>query len=550
MLGLWSNRPRKSPSRRTGVTLVVALSVIAGATSFTALQHAHPADQPAACADRPASGTSAASGTSPASGTSAAPGTSVVSGAPVEVAAGVARALLGCAPAIVVANAQRPADVDAAVPLAEKAHVPLLLSSPLSTIAASKVFSGSGASGARQARLAASVVAVALREINDLNPRKVLAVGLAAGELSAEMPHAEVTTNPAGLAGVSQPRPLRHVVVLVSRGHSADAMAAAATAAAAGAEVVAVPGYDPRADRAAIAALSAARPRQVIAVGSGFGPASRLASRLAVAMSGVELPGGGQVIVPAHRVVALYGHPGTPSLGALGQQDLRASIARAKRLAASYRKLGTVPVMPAFEIIATLATSAPGPDGDYSQETPVASLRPWVRAATAAGIYVILDLQPGRANFLGQARVYQSLLRLPDVGLALDPEWKLQPGQLPLRQIGNVSITEVNSVVNWLARLTARYSLPQKLLVLHEFKLGEIRDEQRLDTHDDDLAIVMDMDGQGAPATKQQTWGVVTSAAPQGALFGWKNFFAKDQPMLDPSQTMTRVPQPVMISYE
>ena len=47
--------------------------------------------------------------------------------------------------------------------------------------------------------------------------------------------------------------------------------------------------------------------------------------------------------------------------------------------------------------------------------------------------------------------------------------------QLPLRQIGNVSVTEVNSVVNWLAQLTAEYRLPQKLLVLHEFKSGEIQ---------------------------------------------------------------------------
>jgi hypothetical protein len=165
-------------------------------------------------------------------------------------------------------------------------------------------------------------------------------------------------------------------------------------------------------------------------------------------------------------------------------------------------------------------------------------------------MYVILDLQPGRDNFLAQAMVYQSLLKLPNVGLALDPEWKLQPGQLPLHQIGSVSITEVNSVVTWLAQLTAQYRLPQKLLVLHQFRLGEIAGEQNLDTHHDDLAIVMNMDGQGAPAMKQATWDAITGAAPAGVPFGWKNFFVKDQPMLSPSQTMARAPGPVMISYE
>ena len=476
----------------------------------------------------------------------------MVSGSPAEVAAGVARALFGCAPAVVVANQNLRADVTAAYSLAEHAHAPLLLSSPLPAVAVSAVSAGGHPAGrAGQAGQAASSPAVlARREISGLRPRSVLGVGLTTGNLSAEMPGAQVTTNPAGFAGMSQPRRLDHVVVLVPGGQSADALAAAATAKAAGAQVVTVPGCDPRSDPAAIAALTAARPRQVIAVGSGFGPASRLTSRLAVVMTGVQLPGGGQDIVPMHRLVALYGQPGVPALGALGQQGIGASVARAKRLAASYQKLSSTPVVPAFELIATEATSAPGADSSYSFEAPIAALRPWVQAATAAGMYVILDLQPGRASFLAQAKAYQALLRLPNVGLALDPEWKLQPGQLPLRQIGSVSITEVNSVVNWLAQLTARYRLPQKLLELHEFKAGEIQDEQSLDTSNDDLAIVVDMDGQGTPAMKQATWQYVTSTTPSGVSFGWKDFFVKDQPMLTPAQTEVAAPQSVLISYE
>ena len=475
----------------------------------------------------------------------------MVSGSPAQVAVGVARALFGCAPAMVVANENLPADVSAAAQLAERAHAPLLLSSPLRNVAVSAVSSRGGAAGTRSAGQAASSPAVAaLRESSDLRPRRVLAVGLTTGDVSAEMPGAQVTTDPAGFAGMSQSRRLGQVVVLVPQGKSADALAAAATAKAAGAEVVPVQGDDPRSDPAAIAALIAARPRQVIAAGSGFGPASRLVSRLAVVMTGVQLPGGGQDIVPMHRLVALYGEPGVPALGALGQQGLSASVARAKRLAASYRKLSAQPVVPTFEIIASVATSAPGAGNSYSYLTPVASIRPWVQAATAAGMYVILDLQPGRDNFLAQAKAYAPLLRLPNVGLALDPEWRLQPDQLPLRQIGGVSISEVNSVVSWLAQLTAQYRLPQKLLELHEFKAGEIQDEQRLDTHNDDLAIVMDMDGQGTPAMKQATWQFVTATAPSGVSFGWKDFFVKDQPMLTPAQTEVAAPQSVLISYE
>jgi hypothetical protein len=288
----------------------------------------------------------------------------------------------------------------------------------------------------------------------------------------------------------------------------------------------------------------------VLAVGSGFGTARSLAAKVLVAETGVQLAGGGQVLFPWHRLICLYGSPGTPALGALGEQGLAASIARVRGLAAMYRKLSRATVVPAFEILATVAQGSPGRDGLYSHETSVAALGPWVRTATRRGLYVILDLQAGRANLLTQAKRYRSLLKLPDVGLALDPEWKLEPRQLPLHQIGSVSVSQVNSVIRWLAALTSRYHLPQKLLVLHQFRVSMIRGESRLDTRNSDLAIVIHMDGQGAPSVKQQTWSAVTTVAPPGVFFGWKNFFVNDHPMLDPQETMRRRPQPVMISYQ
>ena len=481
----------------------------------------------------------------------------MLTGGPDVIAEGTAHRLFASAPVVVVASPGRPADLPTAARLALQEHAPLLVTSTPT------VEAGPGGTRAAAARAGvrtvadhssgtAAVVSAALRaQISALEPRAVLAVGMPANAIAAQLPGIRVVTDPAMLPATKAPTTLSHLALLVHPGHSdAATLAAVVTARVAGAQVITVHGADPRADPAAIAELLAARPRQVLAIGTGFGPASLLASRIAVAQTGVQLPGGGQILFPMHRLVALYGHPGAPALGALGQQGLQASIARARNVAAPYRVLSRVPVIPAFEIIATVAQAQPGTDGSYSYESSVASLRPWVRRATAAGMYVILDLQPGRASLLAQARRYRSLLELPDVGLALDPEWKLAPGQLPLQQIGSVSISEVNSVTRWLADLTAQYRLPQKLLVLHQFRLSMIRDEHQLDTRYDDLAILIHMDGQGTPADKQQTWEAVTGAAPAGVFFGWKNFYAKDHPMIGPRQTMARTPQPSMISYQ
>jgi hypothetical protein len=457
---------------------------------------------------------------------------SVLAAAPGALTASFARTLFAAAPVVVV-SAAGPA-LPAAAAAARAAHAPLLLA----------------------AQGTAPAIAQLATAARALHPVAVLAEGLPAAatvELAKGLPGVKVVSRATALPATGIPAPLSHVAVLVpaSPGKpSASVTAVTATAQAAGAAVVGVKGTDPRADPAAITALARLRPDAVVAIGAQFGPAARLASRVAVARTGRQLPGGGQVLFPGHRLVALYGHPGTPGLGVLGQQDLAASISRARQMSADYQPLSRVPVLPTFEIIASVAEASPGPDGSYSNETPVSELLPWVRQATAGGLYVVLDLQPGRSSLLNQAEHYASLLALPDVGLALDGEWKLQPGQKPLQQIGHVDISEVNSVASWLAALTARHDLPQKLLVLHQFQLAMLTGERDLDTSHDDLAIVIHMDGQGTPALKQDTWDAVTAAAPPGVFFGWKNFLVKDHPTLTPGETMTESPAPVMISYQ
>jgi hypothetical protein len=207
--------------------------------------------------------------------------------------------------------------------------------------------------------------------------------------------------------------------------------------------------------------------------------------------------------------------------------------------------------VPAFEIIATVASSSAGPDGNYSAESEPDVLAPWVEAAGEAGLYVILDLQPGRTDFVTQAEQYRSLLEQPHVGLALDPEWRLGPGEVHLTQVGSVDVAEVNRVVTWLADLTREGRLPQKLLVLHQFRRDMIAGRERLDTSRDELAVMVHADGQGPQADKQKTWRALHEAAPPSLAWGWKNFYDEDLPMLTPEQTVSQVdPVPDLISYQ
>ena len=330
-------------------------------------------------------------------------------------------------------------------------------------------------------------------------------------------------------------------------------LASAATARAAGLPVQVLPADapDPRTDPEFAAELKAAAPETVLAVGAPFASVPSLGWKIRSTITGTEVPGGGQTLFPGKRFVALYGAPEAPVLGVLGEQGIPETIARAESTAAPYREFTDDTVVPMLEVITTVAAGSAGSDGNYSNELPIDTLRPWVEAADAAGMYVVLDLQPGRTDFLTQAKQYQELLELPHVGLALDPEWRLAPDQVHLKQIGSVSAAEVNEVGTWLADLTAEKGLPQKMFVLHQFQTRMIRDRPTVDTSRPELAFVIHVDGQGSQPAKQDTWRVLHQNAPAGVAWGWKNFYDEDLPPLTPEQTMTQVePVPELVTYQ
>ena len=325
---------------------------------------------------------------------------------------------------------------------------------------------------------------------------------------------------------------------------------ARASVEAAGGAVVGAPGADPRATADTVAAAQEAEGDTVVALGEGFGDPDALDARLATARTAPELPGGGQVAFPGRRMIAAYGSPGIPSLGILGEQELDKTVDRVTELAASYDESSDVPVIPAMEIITTVASSQPGADGDYSSEIDPETLKPWIDRAAEEGIYVVLDLQPGTTHFLEQAKLYEDLLKEPHVGLALDPEWRLKDGQRHLAQIGSVSAEEVNEVSDWLADLTAENDLPQKVFVLHQFSASMISDREDIDASRDELAVLFHADGHGTPDLKMATWNRLKEDLPSGARMAWKNFYDEDTPTFTPDETMEVDPAPWFVSYQ
>ena len=225
-----------------------------------------------------------------------------------------------------------------------------------------------------------------------------------------------------------------------------------------------------------------------------------------------KLPGGGTRVFGKHRfLVAYYGTAGTGSLGVLGETAPDEMHRRLRRAAHPFLLEGER-IQTVYELIVTVADPIAGPDGDFSHDIAADSVRAYIEAAHRNGALVVLDIQPGRADFLTVAKRWAWALRDPWVGLALDPEWRMGPRQVPGRVIGSVGATEVNEVSAWLADLVEREGLPEKAFVLHQFRSTMIRDVERVRARGG-LATVQHVDGFGNQGQKLATYHAVARPA-------------------------------------
>jgi hypothetical protein len=259
-----------------------------------------------------------------------------------------------------------------------------------------------------------------------------------------------------------------------------------------------------------------------------------------------ELPRGGRSVLPENRVVAYYGAPQSPQLGALGVGTPDGAARRLARQAKDYERRDR-PALPALELIAVIANADPGEDGMYRARQEDKVIRRYLRAARRAKALLLLDIQPGRSDFFTETTRLEKWLKEPDVGLALDPEWRVSGGEVPGQVIGRVSSREVNATSAWLAQLVDREQLPEKLFVIHQFT-DDMVDHTALKRRDQ-LAMVLNVDGFGGQEIKKAKYRRFARDAREFHP-GFKLFFEEDSDLMTPRQVMRMRPRPDLIVYE
>jgi hypothetical protein len=307
---------------------------------------------------------------------------------------------------------------------------------------------------------------------------------------------------------------------------------------------------------AAVSALGAIAAAAIIGgavVGSGGGKpaagasASADAGPAAQAPKPAQLPGGGRRLFPDRRVVAFYGNPRDDELGALGIGTPAQAARKLVKQAAPYDRRSRH-VLPAMELISTVATAAPGPTGLYRDHLSFAKIRAYHRAARKIHALLVLDIQPGRGQFGPEIERLRPFLEQADVGLALDPEWHVGDGQLPGKVIGSTDADVVNAAATYLARIVRERRLPEKLLIVHRFTDDMIARADRL-AQVPGVQTVVNVDGFGSTSVKIAKYKNFVATTPRMRR-GFKLFYKEDVKTMSPKAVMAMTPRPDVVVYE
>jgi hypothetical protein len=260
-----------------------------------------------------------------------------------------------------------------------------------------------------------------------------------------------------------------------------------------------------------------------------------------------QLPGGGRRLLPDRRIVAFYGAPQADELGQLGIGTPANAARRLARQARAYRSPDR-PVLPAMELIAVVAAAHPEEGGRYNTRQEDNVIRRYLRAARKAKALLILDIQPGRSDFFTETARLRKWLKEPDVGLAIDPEWRMGPGEVPGNVIGSVEAREVNATTAWLAKLVKDLDLPEKLFLIHQFT-DDMVDDTKLQERPG-LAMVLNADGFGGQANKNSKYRAFTTSPRTFFHHGYKLFYREDTDLMTPREVLGLRPPPDVVIYE
>lgn len=259
-------------------------------------------------------------------------------------------------------------------------------------------------------------------------------------------------------------------------------------------------------------------------------------------------------ILPFKRIVAYYGNFYSKGMGVLGEYPADQMLTMLASTTNMWTAADpTTPVLPAIQYIAVVAQGKAGKEGKYILRMPDDQIEHALDLANRAHGILILDVQVAQSTLRYELPQLEKYLKMPNVHLAIDPEFSMKFGDAPGTVIGTFSAADVNYAATYLASLVNANHLPPKVLIVHRFTQDMMTEYKKIQPLPE-VQIVMDMDGFGSKAKKYGTYNRVI--APEPVQFtGIKLFYKNDvrppaDGLLTPAEVFKFTPAPIYIQYQ
>ena len=250
-----------------------------------------------------------------------------------------------------------------------------------------------------------------------------------------------------------------------------------------------------------------------------------------------------------HRLVTYYGHPYDDRMGILGEFDPEPMIQKLKAQTAAYTAADpSRPGLCAIELIASVAQGSPGADGLYIARTPLKEVEKFSQLAEKHGCLLLLDIQMGYDTIQNEVTPLLPFFQKPFVHLAIDPEFHVKRGQIPGESFGSVTAAEVTWAMQTLGNLVRANNLPDKIVVLHQFREDMLPDKENIKPLPN-VDLVLMMDGWGLPGAKIANYNAFVRDDPI-QYGGIKLFYRQDDPLMTPQEIVKLDPLPLVIIYQ
>lgn len=259
-------------------------------------------------------------------------------------------------------------------------------------------------------------------------------------------------------------------------------------------------------------------------------------------------------ILPFNRIVAYYGNYYSAQMGVLGEYPTAQMLAMLASTTAEWAAADpSTPVIPALEYIAVVAQGNPGPDHMYRLRMPDNQIEKTIQLANQIHGLAILDVQVGLSDLQKELPLLEPYLSMPQVELAIDPEFSMKYGNPPDSVIGTFDASDINYAATYLAGIVNKYHLPPKVLIVDRFTEAMVTNYRNIRPLPE-VEIVMNMDGWGSRRKKKGTYDAVIYSEPV-QFAGIKLFYKNDlrppsHGMLTPTEILKLTPVPIYIQYQ